>query len=194
MGIYQQLRKNWQDGSTPESIHAQLVQWRKQPSTLRLERPTRLDRARALGYRAIPGVFIVRERILRGGHQRTRPMGRRSKTKTSRMNLVKNYQLLCEERVARTYHNCEIVNSYYVAQDGQHYWYEVIVADRSHPQIASDPRYAMTTRQGRVFRGLTSAGLKIRGLMHKGTGAEKARGMDNVKNRSRGAKYAKRRI
>ncbi len=35
-----------------ELMRQRLVQWRKQPSTLRIENPTRLDRARKLGYKA----------------------------------------------------------------------------------------------------------------------------------------------
>jgi len=55
-------------------------------------------------------------------------------------------------------------------------WYEVILVDRSHPQILADKRINwIIVKKGRVFRGLTSAGRKSRGLKKKGIGTEKIR-------------------
>ena len=55
-------------------------------------------------------------------------------------------------------------------------WYEVILVDRDHPSIQKDKDLGPIARQrGRVFRGLTSAGKKTRGLRKKGIGAEKVR-------------------
>ncbi|KKT75754.1 MAG: 50S ribosomal protein L15e, partial [Candidatus Peregrinibacteria bacterium GW2011_GWA2_44_7] len=41
---------------------------RKEPVTLVLEHPTRLDRARSLGYKAKQGCIVARQRVGRGGH------------------------------------------------------------------------------------------------------------------------------
>ena len=87
-----------------------------------------------------------------------------------------NYQWIAETRVARKYVNCEVLNSYYVTKDGQNYWYEVILVDRSHPAVKKDKTTSwISDKKGRVFRGQTSAGRKARGLRNKGKGAEKMR-------------------
>ena len=179
MSIYKYVRKMWNAprDSMPELFRARMVQWRTEPSTIRVERPTRIDRARSLGYRAKQGIIMVRQRVQRGGHRKPFPSGgRRSKKYTTRKILAMNYQTIAEQRVARAYPNCEILNSYEVGKDGRHYWYEVIVVDVAHPAITSDKQLSwMSSQRGRVFRGLTSAGKRGRGLNRKGLGAEKLR-------------------
>lgn len=179
MAFYQKLQEIW-NKPTPETKalwRERLIAWRKEPATLRIEKPTRLDRARALGYRAKQGIIVVRQRVDSGGHERPKRWGgRKSKQMRKRLILRKNYQLIAEERACKKYPNCEVINSYYVAEDGKHKWYEVILADRNHPAVVSDKRIAWIKEQrGRAERGLTSAGKKVRGLRWKGKGAEKAR-------------------
>ncbi len=90
--------------------------------------------------------------------------------------MSKNYQQIAEERAVENYKNCEVLNSYFVGQDGINKWYEVILLDKSNPVIQNDPIYRyIITETGRVHRGLTSAGRKGRGLRNKGFGAEKIR-------------------
>ncbi len=43
-----------------KQIRERVVEWRKQNTITRLERPTRIDRARTLGYKAKQGIIIVR--------------------------------------------------------------------------------------------------------------------------------------
>ncbi len=179
--MYAYIKKAWQQPKETlgDIWYQRLVQWRKEPPTIRIEYPTRLDRARALGYKAKPGYFIVRQRIERGTHTRERRFGGRVPRKSGkRMNLEQNYQWICEQRAARRYPNCEVLNSYWVAKDGVYYWYEVIMIDKAHPVILADKNMkwiAAPANRRRVFRGLTSAGRKARGLRNKGVGAEKAR-------------------
>ncbi|MCW3981663.1 MAG: 50S ribosomal protein L15e, partial [Candidatus Bathyarchaeota archaeon] len=55
MMAYKYISKAWEkpDASfVKELMWQRLIKWRKQPSTLRIERPTRLDKARTLGYKA----------------------------------------------------------------------------------------------------------------------------------------------
>jgi large subunit ribosomal protein L15e len=196
MGVYKYIQKIWK--KPQENLgplwQARLIKWRREPSTLRIERPTRLDRARELGYKAKPGVIIVRQRISRGGHKREQfKKGRKPSKNSMRMNLDQNYQWICEQRVARKFPNCEVLNSYWVAQDGKNYWYEVIIIDKAHPAILASKDFKWTAfpqNRGRVFRGLTSAGRKARGLRNKGLGAENARpgkrAASNRKNRKTG--------
>jgi large subunit ribosomal protein L15e len=120
---------------------------------------------------------IARQRVTRGGH--TRPDikgGRRPSRFHQTKNLDKNYQWIAEERAARAFPNCEVMGSYQVGQDGQHFWFEVLMVDRAHPAVLADKRYlGIAAQRGRAQRGLTSAGRKARGLRRKGVGAEKVR-------------------
>lgn len=176
MGAYKYIRDAWKKPSTT-LVKEHLLQFRREPATVKLLRPTRLDRARSLGYKAKQGVFVVRQRVNRGGH--TRPDikgGRRPKANSQRKALNKSYQHIAEERVARVYTNCEVLNSYLVVQDGQHKWFEIIMVDRtSKPVLRDENLNWISLQKGRVFRGMTSAGKKSRGLRRKGVGAEKVR-------------------
>lgn len=90
----------------------------------------------------------------------------------------KSIQFIAEERAARKYPNLEVLNSYPLGSDGTHEYYEVILLDPSHPAIVNDPQFgwvANKAHRGRVYRGLTRAGRKTRGLLRKGKGAEKVR-------------------
>ena len=175
--LYQNIKENWRNLSK-ELRHSRLIEWRRSNAVIRIERPTRLDRARSLGYRAKKGILIVRVRVQRGGRQRPRPTkkGRRSKRQTSRKVLGMNYQWICEQRANRKYKNCEVLGSYPLLKDGRYYFAEVILIDKDHPQIKNDKQLRNIARmRGRVFRGLTSQARKSRGMRGKGKGFEKAR-------------------
>ena len=97
---------------------------------------------------------------------------------TARKVVGKNYQWIAEERANRKFPNLEVLNSYYVGEDGKYYWYEVILVDPQAPEIKADKELnwiCSGKHRGRVFRGLTSAAKKSRGLRKKGKGAEKIR-------------------
>ena len=157
-----------------------LLHWRQESAITKLERPTRLDRAHALGWRAKPGFVVARVRVRRGG-QRKRAIiaGRRPKHKgIAKMVLAKSQQRIAEERAQKKFHNLEVLNSYWVGEDGHDRFYEVVLVDPSHPSILSDPKIrwiAAPEQKGRAFRGLTSAGKRGRGLWWKGKGAERFR-------------------
>jgi large subunit ribosomal protein L15e len=158
------------EGEHEQLMKQRLIEWRRQPSIVRVEKPTRIDRARRLGYKAKQGFVIVRVRVRKGGLRKPRPSsGRRPK----RMGVYghspkKSLRLIAEERVARKYRNLEVLNSYYVGEDGLYKYYEVILVDPHHPAVLSDPDVnwiANPSQRGRVFRGKTSAGRKTRGLV-----------------------------
>jgi LSU ribosomal protein L15E len=158
------------EGEHEQLMKQRLIEWRRQPSIVRVEKPTRIDRARRLGYKAKQGFVIVRVRVRKGGLRKPRPSsGRRPK----RMGVYghspkKSLRLIAEERAARKYRNLEVLNSYYVGEDGLYKYYEVILVDPHHPAILSDPDVnwiANPSQRGRVFRGKTSAGRKTRGLV-----------------------------
>ena len=163
-----------------EIMKQRAIQWRRQPTIIRVERSTRLDRARKLGYKAKQGFVIVRVRVRRGWLKRSRPKaGRRPKRMgVTKIKLAKSLRLVAEERADRKFPNLEVLNSFWVWEDGRYKWYEIIMVDPHHPVIQSDENINWicdTVHRGRVFRGLTSAGKKMRGLRHKGRGAEKVR-------------------
>lgn len=179
MGLYKYLKDAWRKptDSMLEAQRERMILWRKQPATIRLDHPTRIDRARSLGYKAKQGFIILRQRLGRGGRMRQYTFGGRSPKKNRRrLVLDKNYQAVAEARAVKAYANCEVLNSYWIAQDGKYYWYEVILIDRNHPNIQGDINLRnIAAQRGRAARGLTSAARKSRGLRGKGKGFEKAR-------------------
>lgn len=148
--LYMWLRQLWKrpyDGIMGQLLRERMMQWRKQPSIVRIPKPTRLDRARALGYKAKQGIIVVRVRVRKGGLNRPRP---RSGRRPKRMGVygyapAKSTQLIAEERAARKYPNMEVLGSYWVGDDGKYVYYEVILVDPHHPVIKSDPHFAWLT-------------------------------------------------
>jgi large subunit ribosomal protein L15e len=180
---YKYIAEAWkkpEESFVDELTRQRLIEWRKQPTIIRVEKPTRLDRARKLGYKAKQGFVIVRVRVRRGGLRKQRPRaGRRPKRMgVTKYKPAKSLRLIAEERAARKFPNLEVLNSYWVGEDGRFKWFEIIMVDKNHPAIKADKDInwiCQKQHKGRVFRGLTSAGKKVRGLRHKGRGAEKAR-------------------
>jgi large subunit ribosomal protein L15e len=181
--MYKYIRDAWKNPSNSyvkELMKERAPVWRRESVIERIDRPTRIDRARSLGYKAKKGYIVVRTRVRRGGRRKTRfTAGRKPK----RMGIVKitpikSIKKIAEERVARKYPNLEVLNSYWVWEDGKFKFFEVILVDPNSPSIKNDPKInwiCENQHTNRVFRGLTSEGKKIRGLRGKGKGAEKAR-------------------
>jgi large subunit ribosomal protein L15e len=141
--MYKYLKNAWkrpEDSFIQEVMRERAIIWRRQPSIVRIEKPTRLDRARALGYKAKKGVVVTRVRVRRGGRRKIRPtLGRRQKRMgVSKFTPSKSKRLIAEERAARKYPNLEVLNSYWAWQDGRYKWFEVILVDPVHPAIKSD--------------------------------------------------------
>lgn len=180
---YKYIAEAWkkpEESFVDDLMRQRLIKWRKQPTVTRVEKPTRLDRARKLGYKAKQGFIIVRVRVRRGGLRKQRPRtGRRPKRMgVTKYKPAKSLRLIAEERAARKFPNLEVLNSYWVGEDGRSKWFEVIMVDKNHPTNKADKDInwiCQKQHKGRVFRGLTSAGKKVRGLRKKGRGAEKAR-------------------
>ena len=180
---YHHVREAWKRPKASMSTHHRRdrqAQWRREPVFQRIAKPTRIDAARRMGYKAKQGVVMIRTRVRRGGlrkgkiHMKRKP----SKAGITKITMAKNTQRIAEERVNRHFPNLEVLNSYWVGQDGKHKFYEVIMLDPSHPAIKSDKNLgwiADTHHRGRAYRGKTSAGKRGRGLHNKGKGAEKLR-------------------
>lgn len=192
-GMYHYIADAWKnpDNSYVKELNKQRrIQWRREENFCRIERPTRLDRARSLGYKAKQGYVIVRGRVRKGTFQkRTIRSGRRAKRKgITKITVGKSLQRIAEERAQKRFPNLEVLNSYWVGRDGQQEWFEIILVDPHHPVIKSDPKINWISggsHKNRVYRGKTSAGTRGRGLYHKGKGAEKLRPSINA-NKGRG--------
>jgi large subunit ribosomal protein L15e len=145
-----------------EVMKERVILWRKEQAITRVDKPTRIDRARRLGYKDKTGYVVVRVRVRKSGYRRQRPKtGRRQKKMgVNKLKVAKSMRLIGEERTARKFPNLEVLNSYWVWQDGLNKWYEVILVD-----LTVLPELNLGKGRGRVFRGLTSAGRKVRGLM-----------------------------
>src|SRR4030043_1623907 len=169
-GMYHYLRQAWRVPDV-ETLRKRMIDWRKSGAFVKVEKPLRLDKARALGYKAKKGFVVVRVRLARGGHRRVRPnAGRRSKRLHGRKTLKMSYQWIAEQRAERKYKNLEVLNSYLIGKDGIHYFYEVILVDPSKPEIKNDKTInwiCNPNNKNRSFRGLTSAAKKSRGLRSK---------------------------
>lgn len=167
------------------------IAWRREENFVRIEKPTRLDKARNVGYKAKQGFVLVRGRVRKGSFGKRRIKGgRRAKRKgILQITVGKSMQRIAEERAQKRFPNLEVLNSYWVGADGQHEWYEIILVDPSHPVIQSDPKInwiCYRTHKKRVYRGKTAAGQRGRGMSTTGKGAEKCR--PSVRSKSRRAK------
>ena len=166
MNAYNYIKQNLRN-----NLKEKLIQWRKQGTFVKLDKPSDIGRARNLGYKDKKGFIIVRVKIIRGGRKRSMTnKRRRTKRKTNRLTLKMNYQWIAEQRASNHYTNLEVLNSYQIAKDGQHYFFEIIMIDPERQEIKQDKNLAWITsikNRKRAFRGLTSAARKSRGLRHK---------------------------
>ena len=180
---YSLIRDGWKSLKESEIYPLQklrMIEWRHGPSTFMVEYPTRLDRARSLGYKAKEGYVVVRSRVRRGGRNRPKIMGGRRPRRMaySKLTVKKSIQWIAEERAADKYPNMEVLNSYYVGEDGLYKYYEIIMVDRSAPGIKDNKAVSWISEphnRGRTYRGLTSTGYKGRGLRTGRTKSNKSR-------------------
>ncbi len=155
-------------------------EWKDAPAIEKIDKPSKPERARELGYKAKQGVVMARVRVRRGGRRKERPnKGRRPKRMgVNKITPEKSIQLIAEGRVGRKFPNLEVLNSYKVGEDGKYHYFEVILLDPNHPVVQEDPDLNWVTdssQTGRVHRGLTGEGKSSRGLRNRGKGAEKNR-------------------
>jgi len=181
--FYSHIREAWKtpkEGKLAELQWQRQQEWRRQGAIERVDRPTRLDKARALGYKAKQGVVVARVSVRKGTARKVRhKAGRRSKRQgVNKITRRKSIQRIAEERASRKFRNLRVLNSYWVGEDGSRKWHEVILLDPNHPAIENDDDLNWIcddSQKGRAFRGKTSAGQKGRGLQQRGKGTEHTR-------------------
>jgi large subunit ribosomal protein L15e len=180
--MYDYIRDQWKkpDTSFKSPQQQRLIQWRKEKNFSRVEHPLRLDRARSLGYKSKQGYIVVRAKVRKGSLRKHHIRGgRRPAAKgITKITAAKSTKRIAEERTSKKFPNMNVLNSYWVGEDGRYHYYEVILVDPHHPVIEKDPKINWITNPSskrRVLRGKTSAGRKGRGLHYKGKGVEKIR-------------------
>ncbi|MFP4038272.1 MAG: 50S ribosomal protein L15e [Candidatus Nanohaloarchaea archaeon] len=183
MSYYKHARKQYEQPkeNLGEVWKQRLQKWREEGTIEKVDNPTRIPKARQLGYKAKNGFNIFRVRINKGGSKRKRPSGGRTPKAygQSRYSSKKSKRVIAEQKVSKKYSNLEVLNSYYVAEDGNHKWFEVIMFDPEHPEIKAEDSIN-TEKRNRAEEGLTPAARESRGLNNRGKGAEKVRPSQNA--------------
>jgi len=124
----------------PIELRQRAVIWRNENAVTRVEKPSRIARARRLGYKAKQGIIVVRMRVGTGGMRKQRPRGGRRPNHlvVTKIKADVSMKQVAERRVLERYPNMKLLGSYFLYKDGMHYWFEIILADPSHPRIAKD--------------------------------------------------------
>merc|ERR1719272_491167 len=185
MGAYRYLEEFWRKKQTDTMrFVARLRCWeyRQLPAIHVTKRPSRPEKARHLGYKAKQGIIIYRVRVKRGGRKKRVAKGivygKPVNAGVNKTKQARNFRSVAEERVGRKCGGLRVLNSYWVAHDAIHKWYEVIMIDPMHKCVRDDPRInwiCNPVHKHRELRGLTAAGRRARGLESKGKNATKLR-------------------
>jgi large subunit ribosomal protein L15e len=159
-----------------------VCEYRQRGECFRVNRPTHLERARTLGYKAKIGYVLYIVRVKKGNFKREYNNGNtRGKCKNAGIHEIKpaqRKQATAEMVVGKKCTNMAVLNSYWVGQDASYKYYEVILVSRQCETIRNDPKInwiCKATMKHRECRGLTSATRKSRGL-GKGLKYNKTRG------------------
>src|SRR5437899_7208958 len=136
---YSHMQGWWRHGTADfrDWLRRAAISWRREPVVKRIPRPTKLVTARRLGYKAKPGVVVVRVRVRRGGARKPRPVsGRRQKALgVSKFTRSISLQRIAENRAGSKYPNLTILSSYYLYADGRSLWYEVLLRDTTRASL-----------------------------------------------------------
>jgi len=160
--IQETFQKEYKEGS--REYKTRVIAWRKGPSLTRVKKPTNITRARRLGYKAAQGYAVVRVKIKKGRRMRRKPRGgRKEKHAYLYVQPGLSHQAIAEQRANKKFKNMEVLNSYWIGEDGNYKYFEIILADKSKKNVKDKA----TKRKGRAFRGLTSKGKKARGKRKK---------------------------
>lgn len=185
MGAYkylEELNRKKQSDVIRFLLRVRVWEYRQVPAVVRVTRPTRPEKARALGYRAKQGFVIYRVRVRRGGRKKPvakgKTMGKPKNQGVTGLKYARNYRNMAEERVGKRVAGLRVLNSYWLNQDATYKYFEVILVDPFHKAVRRDARtnwIAKPSHKHRELRGLTSAGKAARGLHGKSRGYGKNR-------------------
>lgn len=195
MGAYKYLQELWRKKQSDVLRFVMRVrcwEYRQLPVIHKATKPSRLDKARALGFKQKQGYVVYRVRIRRGGRKRAvhkgTVYGKPVHQGIRKLKKARSHRSVAEEKVGRRCSNLRVLNSYWVGQDAAYKFFEVIMVDPAHNAIKKDPRINWIVSEKhnkRELRGLTSAGKKYRGLRQKGYRAHGIRPSKRAQWRSR---------
>ena len=154
LSLYKQIASVWKKpkANLGDTLKGRLIQWRREGTIVSVASPTRVDRARALGYKAKQGYVLARVKIGKGGRRREY-YGRRGR-KPSKMGLVhfthgKSLGKISEEKAQRKYINMTVLGSYLAGEDGKNKWFEVVLVDGSHGTTKKNPKMKWVSKNNR---------------------------------------------
>ena len=160
MGMYENIKEQWKNPD--ENVKKRLQKWRKDKAVQKIDNPTRLDKARQLGYKSKQGVTVARTRVRKGSRKKKDISGgRRSARSGSKYPRDKSKQRIAEERTTKKFPNLRVLDSYWVGEDGKHKWFEVILIDPEHAAIKNDKDLnwiCKDSEKDRALRGKTPQG------------------------------------
>jgi large subunit ribosomal protein L15e len=124
-------RKIWKNSESRAVYVSKKSIWRRGKTVQRVDKPSRINRARQFGFKAKKGYITVRVKVSRGGLRKIPPkIGRRQKrTGIKKIKRGKSMFRIAEQRAQRKYPNLKTLGSYYLGEDGQNKWFEVIFFD-----------------------------------------------------------------
>lgn len=131
MGAFKFIRENERKVYTDNGRKRELLmELSGAPAFYRIDKPTRLARARSLGYKAKQGYIVVRARVGKGGSRRPRPNHARKPSKAGvSFNFDVSSKLIAEKRANKIFSNMDVIGSYFLVDNGQYKWYEVLLKD-----------------------------------------------------------------
>lgn len=134
MGAFKYIKESFANAfKTRSPVQRKRVSaWNKQPSVTRVEKPSNPARARELGFKAKKEFLIVRVRMPRGKMKRQRPdLGRKPAKNRLKENPGKSWRWFAQKKAVRDFSGFEIVNSYWIGEDGTGQYYEVILKKKA---------------------------------------------------------------
>ncbi|OIR57418.1 MAG: 60S ribosomal protein L15 [Amphiamblys sp. WSBS2006] len=166
----QELYKNKQSDVMRFLLRVRCWEYKQLGEVVRVENPTRPDKAHLLGYKTKQGYCIYRACVKRGGRRfknEDRKNGKPINHGVKKRKGGENLRTLAEKKVGKHCANMRVLNSYWVAEDIHNRYYEVILVDPAHNAIRNSPEenwICAAKMKHREARGLTSAGRKARGI------------------------------
>lgn len=140
--MYRHIAETWKTmlKNRSQGLKDKSYTWRREPTIHRIEHPSRLDRARALGYKAKQGIIVVRVRVGRGGMRKQRPVSGRRPKHIGVVHIKQDISMkrVAERRVSEKFVNLKVLGTYFLYQDGMYSWYETVLIDTNHPSIIKD--------------------------------------------------------
>merc|ERR1711935_1132551 len=171
MGAYRYLQELWKKKQCETMqfvLRLRTWEYRQLPTIHRIQRPSRPDKARRLGYKAKQGVVMYRCAVRRGSRKTNTPKGivygKPKRQGINQMKSRKNLRSIAEERVGRKMGALRVLNSYWVGQDGTYKYYEIICVDPAHNAVRNDARLnwlCKATHKHRESRGLRKRGDRV---------------------------------